>query len=263
MDKRKVANTNLRVVWSADAPATKSGSVERPDRASEPDEALSLTLRSLDDVPAASDPAEIDPADGAAPDLAASLPEIVRSDPEFVCPSALDPGVDAEPPTRSALKAAHRAVVRRARQSTALPDPGASLASPDVMLLEQNETDRVQLRSLLEDFGFCVHPARDIRQANAMLSARAFAAAFLDIVLDGAPCGPEAALCQRVKDQRQPSGQATALIITSEGGRSVDRVRASLAGCDAFLRKPLGRGDVVRALQDGGVVLPLDARSRY
>jgi hypothetical protein len=45
------------------------------------------------------------------------------------------------------------------------------------------------------------------------------------------------------------------------GGESASgRVRAKLAGCDAFLTRPVRRGDAARALESSNVVLPADAR---
>ena len=227
---------------------------------------LTLTLRPLDD-PAAQSPAEVEPSLGASQSVSASLPELVRSDPDFAWPGALDAGAEsgdsvAPEVTRSAAKkAARRAAVRRARLATASRESGATSGSHDLLVLDENEGARKQLSSLLEGFGFCVHSAQNIAQAGEMLAARPFAAVFLDIVLDGTYQSAGAELCRRVKHAPQPTmGQAPALIIISERARPVDRVRAALAGVDGFLLKPLSRGDVVRTLEDRGVPLPLDAR---
>ena len=232
---------------------------------------FTLTLRPLGE-PAAHSPAEVEPAVGASQTDSASLPELVRSDPDFAWPGALDAGAGADPGAgsgdsvppevaRSAKKAARRAAVRRARLATASRESGATSGSLDLLVLDENDGARKQLSSLLEGFGFCVHSAHNIAQAAEMLAARPFAAVFLDIVLDGTYESAGAELCRRVK--REPTrimGQAPALIIISERARPVDRVRAALAGGDRFLLKPLSRGDVVRALEDCDVLLPLDAR---
>ncbi|WP_331644533.1 response regulator [Piscinibacter sp.] len=228
-----------------------------------------LTLRPLDE-PAAHVDVEL-PLD-ASQTVSASPHELVRSDPDLAWPSALDSAADtghgaasgdSVPPevARSAKKAARRAAVRHARIAAALRESGPTSGSPDLLVLDPNDGDRKQLCRLLEGFGFCVHSAQNIAQAGEMLAARAFAAVFLDIALDGTYQSAGAELCRRVKRARPPTvGQAPALIIISEGERPVDRVRATLAGGDRFLVKPLSRGDVARALEDCDVTLPLDAR---
>jgi CheY-like chemotaxis protein len=51
-----------------------------------------------------------------------------------------------------------------------------------------------------------------------------------------------------------------ALIVVTGSPRPVERVRAELAGCDAFLLKPVSRGAVAQALEACGVALPIDSR---
>ena len=50
------------------------------------------------------------------------------------------------------------------------------------------------------------------------------------------------------------------LIVVTGSARPLERVRAELAGCDAFLHKPVSRGAVAQALEACGVALPIDAR---
>jgi CheY-like chemotaxis protein len=206
---------------------------------------LTLTLRSLDE-----------PAAQGGETVSAPIPELVPSDPVDASGNSVLPEV-----ARSVKKAARRAAVRRARLATASRESGAASGLADLLVLDENDAARKQLSSLLEGFGFCVHAALSIAQAREMLAARPFAAVFLDIELDGTYQSAGADLCRRVKRvlTRTP-GRAPALIIISERMRPVDRVRAAMAGSDRFLLKPLSRGDVVRALEDCEVFLPLDAR---
>ena len=186
-----------------------------------------------------------------------ALPELVVSDPAWQGEPAAKSPQRAEP---VASKAAHRAAVRR-RRLAAAARPFPTFAPRDVLVLDPDDSAREQLSRLLDEFGFCACPAHDIAEARELLATRTFAAAFLDIVLDGAYQSVEADLCRQVK-LREPhqQGRGPALIIVSDRARSVDRVRATLAGADGFLVKPAQRGDVVRALDESGVSLPTDSR---
>ena len=168
-------------------------------------------------------------------------------------------GVDAAAAQRAKARAEHRAAVRRARLAGA--GQNGEGVSNELLVLDDDGAARHQLTALLTGFGFQVHEAEDALQAGRLLTSRSIAAAFLDIELDGAQQGTAAALCRRVKQlPSRAQGRSPALIIVSRRSNSVERVRAAVAGADAFLRKPLTRGPVVTALEDCGVGLPLDAR---
>lgn len=186
-------------------------------------------------------------------ELASSVPD--RPDAAWVWSD----GVDHAAAQRAKARAEHRAAVRRARLASAI-QAGEAMPS-ELLVLDEDSAARHQLTTLLSGFGFRVHEAEDAVQAGRLLTSRSIAAAFLDIELDGNRQGAATALCHRVKQvPARVQGRAPALIIMSSRASSVERVRAAVAGADAFLRKPLTRGPVVTALEDCGVGLPLDAR---
>lgn len=154
-----------------------------------------------------------------------------------------------------------KAAARRARFAASASSAEAFLPPPDILVLDKHGHARDHLCAILEHFGFCTYPARDEPQALWLLQTRPFGAAFLDIALGDGDEGMGIELCQRVKHgPLSPAGGAAALFIVSQNAHSVDRILASLAGCDAFLTKPLGRGDVARALEGHGIRLPTDER---
>ncbi|MEO5697411.1 MAG: hypothetical protein ABIQ60_09805 [Burkholderiaceae bacterium] len=158
-------------------------------------------------------------------------------------------------------KAAARTATRHVRLSDAAASAEMRRVEPDVLVLDATDSARAQLCHMLEGFGFCAYPARDVSQASFLLDARRFGAAFLEIALDGSDQGAGVGLCQRIK--RLPSGataSATALFVLAGTSHPIDRVRAELIGSDAYLVKPLQRGDVARALESSGVPLPTDSR---
>lgn len=154
-----------------------------------------------------------------------------------------------------------RAAVRRARLAATAESSGPSPFAPDVLVLDPQDADREHLCGLLEHFGFCSYPARNNEQARWLLESRPFRAVFLNTSLDGDGANGAFELCQLARTQPPIMGApAAALFIVAGNARTSDRVLAALAGSDAFLTKPLGRGDVVGALEAFGVAMPADER---
>ncbi|MDO9314687.1 MAG: response regulator [Burkholderiaceae bacterium] len=226
-----------------DAPELQRWLDSGPDGLDSADTPLDLTLRSIDELPVLED---------VAPEASTLPPGVVlRSDGEL---AAGKPSV---------AKVARRAAVRRSRQSSHQAALGTVFAPTDVLVLERNDLAREQLCSLLESFGFRAHPAQTPLQAVRLLDAKHFAAVFLDVAFDGPEQRISVDLCQRIKAEVPHStGCASALIIVSGSSRQVERVRATLAGSDEFLSKPVTRGSIAQALEACNVVLPADSRRR-
>ncbi len=68
------------------------------------------------------------------------------------------------------------------------------------------------------------------------------------VIIDGDSRGTESLrLCKAIKSRK--GSQPTAVIIASSGTEQFDRVRATMAGCDAFLAKPLSDRKLDDAIQ--------------
>ena len=243
-----------------------------PAEAREPDTPLlPLTLREFEAPPAPSDD-DVATADPLPSGLIQSDPQ---SPPPYLSPEA--PVATAAPPPRriaapaaapgskppvakAATKALRRAQVRRSLQANKV-QPEAAAAPADVLVLESEDAAREQMCALLEAFGFRTHPVQSTMQAVRMLAAKRYAVAFLNIIFDGSAAPASHDLCSRVKaPPTHASDTVCALIIVTGSARPLERVRAELAGCDAFLLKPVSRGSVAQALETCGVSLPIDAR---
>jgi CheY-like chemotaxis protein len=162
---------------------------------------------------------------------------------------------------RARAKAAARRAARRARLAASAAVPDSSEVPPDILVFDVDGNARDHLCRLLEYFGFCAYPASNVSQAIWLMETRRFGAAFVDIALDGSDGGTGIELCRRLKSAaRQWPGEPSALFIVAGNPQPVDHVLAALAGSDAFLIKPLGRGDVARALEVRGIPMPADER---
>ena len=169
-------------------------------------------------------------------------------------PAGAQPAPGAVP---HAAKVAARAAARRARLTSHRAEPGPAEPLRDVLVLDADAVTNALLCVLLERFGFQAHAVMSIAQAEAQLALRPFAAIFFDIALDDTGV----ALLQHVRALPTPwPHPGPALLMVSARLDPTDRVRAALAGLPEPLTKPLGRGDVARALESHGVALPADAR---
>lgn len=177
--------------------------------------------------------------------------------PSDVAPDDPSSGVNARRALQSLAKAAARAAARRARLASAPAAIGAPEPLRDVLVLDADRSANQRLCELLERFGFLPHPVHHIAQADGELARRPYAAVFLDIALDDR--GGD--LLQRIRalPRADPHASPAVLMVTATMDPT-ERVRAALAGVAAPLVKPLTRGDVARALESVGVVLPSDAR---
>lgn len=190
-------------------------------------------------------------------------PGVILADPQVpfpYLPPEHPPAAAASPVAKAATKAQRRAQVRRTLlASKGQPVPAA--APSDALVLEGDDSAREQLCALLEVFGFRTHPVQSTMQAVRMLAAKRYAVAFLNIIFDGSAAPAAHDLCSRVKaPPTHASDTVSALIVVTGSARPVERVRAELAGCDAFLLKPVSRGAVAQALEACGVALPIDSR---
>lgn len=120
----------------------------------------------------------------------------------------------------------------------------------DVLVVDDSRIALKFLQTRLQGLGYRVHVAMDAEQALERLASQAFSIVFLDVVL-----GPEGsmdglALCQHIK-QRQvhPVDLAPAVVLVTGLGGAMDRVRGDLAGCDAYLTKPLMEEEFVATLR--------------
>ena len=233
-----------------------------------------LTLREVEAMSAPDD-------DGATP--ADPLPPgVVVSDPDAQPPQALvkrlaagaaaaappqarrgstpAPPADTAADATVSTKVQRRAQVRR-KVLANKGHPVATATLADVLVLESDDAARVQLCALLEAFGFRTHPVQSTMQAVRMLAAKRYAVAFLSVIFDGSAGPASHDLCSRVKAPPVHAHDTVcALIVVTGSARPLERVRAELAGCDAFLPKPASRGAVAQALEACGVALPIDAR---
>ena len=141
------------------------------------------------------------------------------------------------------------------RIAPALPRAGG--AGRAVLVVDDSAIARRFLARRLERFGYRVQLASSGEEALAWFERQTFAIAFVDITLGASQADGIDGLrvCQAVKQRGPPDGidgnqgGGTAVVIVTGQTSATTRVQGSLAGCDAFLTKPLLEPEFIAALR--------------
>lgn len=152
-----------------------------------------------------------------------------------------DSPLDSPPDSRAAERTAHRAALASRRSGGGRP----------VLVVDRSAIARKFLMQRLEELEYRAVGADNAEQALAMLDEQAFAIVFLEFVLGPKHSLDGLGLCRTIKQKSaHPGGIVPAVVMLTGGASASDRVRGSLAGCDAYLTKPLADAAFVTALAD-------------
>lgn len=173
-----------------------------------------------------------------------------------VAPAQAEPPVEAEPRRQHKFtaRARQRAKAQAARETSGGDYGNSVLLGGDsmfdhVLVVDDSEIARRFLQVRLQRLGYTVHTASNGLAAVDLAATRQFAFIFLDVAMDGLD-GFEA--CKQIKqmpwplDGRLQRGPAV-IMVTGRTG-AVDRIRGTLAGCDAYLTKPLNEEELIGTL---------------
>lgn len=115
------------------------------------------------------------------------------------------------------------------------PEIAADAPAADwVLVVDDNLTVREFMRSKLAPFNFNVDYAESGEQAVGLTGHRRYACVFLDVVMPGID-GYQ--VCKLIKSKKA-QGKSHVVMLTSKGS-PFDKIRGAMAGCDAYLTKPV------------------------
>jgi CheY-like chemotaxis protein len=132
--------------------------------------------------------------------------------------------------------------------SVRVPVPAAP---PRVLLVDDSEIALRFLETRLQRWELHIDRAASSGRALELLAAHGYDLVFLDVELGSDSELDGLALCQHIK--RSPAAVATVVVMLSAHHSELDRVRGALAGCDAYLAKPLDEVELRRLLLRQGL----------
>ena len=119
-------------------------------------------------------------------------------------------------------------------------DPGrtgmhAAQTEPDnVMVVDDSPAVREFMRSRLEPFAFRVDYAGSGEEAIGLTASKQYTCIFLDVVMPGID-GYQ--VCKMIKSRK--TIRPTAVVMLTSKSSPFDKIRGTMAGCDAYLTKPV------------------------
>jgi two-component system cell cycle response regulator len=125
-------------------------------------------------------------------------------------------------------------------QPAAAPTPRTSTTRAPVLVIDDSLAVRAYLRSLLEPRGFVLTEADSAEVGIAAAASARYACILMDVLMPGMD-GYEA--CRRIK-ARARSGEGPAIVMLTSKSSPFDRIRGKMAGCDAYLTKPINPNDL-------------------
>lgn len=153
----------------------------------------------------------------------------------MVLARALESAPDADgtmPPRPSAAPAA------------TLAPRGGAISQPQVLVVDDSLAVRNHLRSLLEPAGYAVTEADSVAAAMDRIAERRFHCVLMDVLMPQVD-GYEG--CHRIKAKLRGADAVPVVMLTSKGS-PFDRIRGKMAGCDAYLTKPVDPGHLGEVL---------------
>ncbi|HWP19500.1 MAG TPA: response regulator [Burkholderiaceae bacterium] len=115
-----------------------------------------------------------------------------------------------------------------------------------ILVVDDSDIALRFMQSRLRRFGFQVHLAKSGEEALRMLDERMFQFVFLDVMMQGMD-GYQT--CKSIKRRSYaPEGRPPVVVMLTSRAGAIDKIRGTLAGCDAYLTKPLLEDELVRVI---------------
>lgn len=164
----------------------------------------------------------------------------------------LDALVERHRATHAGASGAHEPTERERPPTApvvlAAPLPGGGR---DVLVVDDSAIARKFLAQRLQLLGYRVHLASSGAQALEQAAQQPFAVVFIDVDLGEGDHVDGLQLCRHIRQRSAADAdRSPALVLFTAADSAADRVRGSLAGCDAYLTKPLAEHELQRTLRE-------------
>jgi len=185
-----------------------------------------------------------------------AAPPAGRPAPVRVAHAASPPGVirltdfggleEVPAPAPRAAASPHPRSVRpqRSRSATGSHEV-AEVQRGEVLLVAESLVEGRILYKRFKRYGLNIDWCREAAQALAMLKAHPYRLVVIDR-LQGEPDAFQ--ICRQAKQSKQPTGRAPVVMMFAPSAGSMDRMKAGLAGSDAYLSRSVSEGELYKAL---------------
>ena len=115
----------------------------------------------------------------------------------------------------------------------------------DILVVDDSDIALKFMQNRLTRYGFRAKMVRSGEEALTRVATDAYKFVFLDVMMEGLD-GYQT--CRAIKQRKYASGRAPVIVMLTSRGGSIDKIRGGLAGCDAYLTKPLNEAELLKVL---------------
>ncbi|MGS5089967.1 response regulator [Hydrogenophaga sp. A37] len=146
-----------------------------------------------------------------------------------------------------------RAPAPRPSKSTSAPKPPVPEAPRgDVLLVAESLVEGRILHKRLKRYGLSIDWSREAPQAMALLKSHPYRL----VAIDRLKGDPDAySVCRNAKQRKLPNGLSPVVMMFAPTAGSMDRIKAGLAGCDAYLSRSVGEAEFYKVLSQHRLVV--------
>jgi two-component system, cell cycle response regulator len=105
-----------------------------------------------------------------------------------------------------------------------------------VLLVDDSDIALKYMQNRLRHFSYECDMVRSGEEALAMVATHNYQFVFLDVMMAGLD-GYQT--CKAIKNNKARRGPAPVVVMLTSRGGTIDKIRGSMSGCDAYLTKPL------------------------
>jgi two-component system, cell cycle response regulator len=130
-----------------------------------------------------------------------------------------------------------------AREPAAAPATGA--ARVNILVVDDSDVALKFIHARLSAFGFHVDKCSSGEEALVRVADDSYQFVFLDVMMEGLD-GYQT--CKAIKGRKYSGGKAPVVVMLTSRSGTIDKVRGTFAGCDAYLTKPLDETKMLKVL---------------
>lgn len=115
----------------------------------------------------------------------------------------------------------------------------------EILIVDDSDVALKFMQNRISRYGFRARLARSGEEALTRLGTESYKFIFMDVMMEGLD-GYQT--CRAIKQRKYSSGKAPIVVMLTSRGGSIDKIRGGLAGCDAYLTKPLNEAELLKVL---------------
>jgi two-component system, cell cycle response regulator len=114
-----------------------------------------------------------------------------------------------------------------------------------VLIVDDSDIALKYMQNRLRHFGYESDMARSGDEALSMVSSKSYQFVFLDVMMQGLD-GYQT--CRAIKNNKARRGPPPIVVMLTSRGGTIDKIRGTMAGCDAYMTKPLNEKQLTSVL---------------